>query len=513
MSVGAGIAQGLREGAALGTMLVNQEEQRKDRATARTRADQAWQQQQEDRTRRMTREDQTWAQQDADREAATIKEQRAAIDQQLQGLAQQYGGWKNIPEGVRTPLTKKMREVDDLERSNWDKRMRPTIEAERKKAAEFLDGLKAGTVDISTVDDKTFYRMMTRALGRDPMDFIGAQDQPSKIGQAANALIEHMETQAPPEQLARDLNVLLARELQQGVGTPGRGGHPIVRKEIMRVDMLPNGKILPTLGVTVRLPDGSEATYPAPVTKGRSAADDDDEVVAIDPGEGLDRVGRMAALSAALSAPDVAAKLQRGAQADGGSAVSDEALAARFMSKPYKPTVKRETVQLGGKVQIRTYEDDKLTGTETLEKTLDPNTEARIQGQRDVAGIRVAARDEDRIPAALKARIDAAQKELDRAASTLATTEAALRKERRPNDALLSGVAEAKKKEAEARQKLDALLKQAEAPAAAAPGKKSVADAPMDPKQREVGKTYNTPRGPMIWRGTGWEPAGGQAAK
>ena len=27
------------------------------------------------------------------------------------------------------------------------------------------------------------------------------------------------------------------------------------------------------------------------------------------------------------------------------------------------------------------------------------------------------------------------------------------------------------------------------------------------PAQREVGKTYNTPKGPMIWRGTGWEPA------
>lgn len=28
------------------------------------------------------------------------------------------------------------------------------------------------------------------------------------------------------------------------------------------------------------------------------------------------------------------------------------------------------------------------------------------------------------------------------------------------------------------------------------------------PAQREVGKTYQTPKGPMIWRGTGWEPAG-----
>lgn len=28
------------------------------------------------------------------------------------------------------------------------------------------------------------------------------------------------------------------------------------------------------------------------------------------------------------------------------------------------------------------------------------------------------------------------------------------------------------------------------------------------PEAREVGKTYQTPKGPMIWRGTGWEPAG-----
>jgi hypothetical protein len=27
------------------------------------------------------------------------------------------------------------------------------------------------------------------------------------------------------------------------------------------------------------------------------------------------------------------------------------------------------------------------------------------------------------------------------------------------------------------------------------------------PDKREVGKTYNTPKGPMIWRGNGWESA------
>ncbi len=30
-------------------------------------------------------------------------------------------------------------------------------------------------------------------------------------------------------------------------------------------------------------------------------------------------------------------------------------------------------------------------------------------------------------------------------------------------------------------------------------------DAPKDMKQREIGKTYNSPRGPVIWRGNGWE--------
>jgi hypothetical protein len=25
--------------------------------------------------------------------------------------------------------------------------------------------------------------------------------------------------------------------------------------------------------------------------------------------------------------------------------------------------------------------------------------------------------------------------------------------------------------------------------------------------ERKVGQTYQTPRGPMIWRGSGWEPA------
>lgn len=484
MSVGAGIAQGLKEGAALGTMLVNQEEQRKDRATARTRADQTWQQQQEDRTRRMGREDKTWADQDLDREWTLTGQEEAEHAKQGQALIDNYKGIGNVPKEELEAWKKRGLDIDSRRRSVYEKRNKPALEKEKNEAVELFAGAKDGRVDLSTIDDAKLYRYFGLAFGRDPLDYTDG-----KITQAANNLISQMETQAPPEQLARDLNVLLERELREGVGTPGRGGHPIVRKEIMRVDMLPNGKILPTLGVTVRLPDGSEKTYPAPVTKGRTSSDDDDEVTTLDMGEGLDYVGKQAAMAEALRNPAMAEKLKRGAQAERERLMNDLGIMARYGVRDYKPKVTRETTQAGGQIIQRTYEDDKLTKEEKIEKTLDPNTEARVAAQVQTAGMRVAARDEDRIPAALKARIDAAQKELDRAASTLATAEAEVRKRPRPNDALLSGVADAKKKEAEARQKLDTLLKQAEAPAAgkapaAAPGKKpdikAVKGAPTD---------------------------------
>lgn len=50
------------------------------------------------------------------------------------------------------------------------------------------------------------------------------------------------------------------------------------------------------------------------------------------------------------------------------------------------------------------------------------------------------------------------------------------------------------------------------APATAAPASGAPASAaPVPPPaQRQAGKTYPTPRGPMTWTGTGWLPAGGQ---
>ena len=44
----------------------------------------------------------------------------------------------------------------------------------------------------------------------------------------------------------------------------------------------------------------------------------------------------------------------------------------------------------------------------------------------------------------------------------------------------------------------------APAPAPKAAGS-ALPPAPRDPAQRRVGQTYDTPRGPMVWRGNGWE--------
>lgn len=43
-------------------------------------------------------------------------------------------------------------------------------------------------------------------------------------------------------------------------------------------------------------------------------------------------------------------------------------------------------------------------------------------------------------------------------------------------------------------------------PSAAATTPKTYATAPTDPKQRTIGQTYQTPKGPMDWTGTGWLP-------
>jgi hypothetical protein len=131
------------------------------------------------------------------------------------------------------------------------------------------------------------------------------------------------------------------------------------------------------LRVHVRRADGATGSYLAPITTGRSADGDDDEVVTLPMDRAMDYVGQLGTLEEIVNSPAVRAKIERGAAR--GKAELGSFLDAYYKAgaKPFKRKVKADNVNLGDRMlRITTDEDTgKEIDREELERGIDPTRE------------------------------------------------------------------------------------------------------------------------------------------
>lgn len=397
------IAEGFERGAgiALGAMDRRERAERQAKQDALAAEDRAIAQQ--DRQRRIQREDRLDARQmDADADAVLSADEKALAAEFESTYRAAEGDESKIDPARRAALVQRQAEIYGRRRELNERRLRPIIEQQQQRATKLFDDIKAGRVRVEDVPDDELYRAVAVVTRRKPEDFLrpaeGGGDSP--IGAAVQRLLAGIE-QSDPAELASAANIILAPELQQGVGTPGRDGSIIVKKEIERFLPAPNdpGRLLPVLRVHVRRADGATGSYLAPVTKGRSADGDDDEVVTLPLDRAMEYTGQQATLAEFLNAPGIREKLERGAPK--ATADVDEFLAAyqRSGAKPYKRKLKSEQVRQGDKLTriVMDEETGKEVDREEFAVGIDPtrqytaDTAAEASVQR--AGIAQAGAD------------------------------------------------------------------------------------------------------------------------
>ncbi len=400
-SIGAAAAQGIESGFGLGLRMQDQQER-----TRRTQRDE--QRQDEDRglmleeradqRARLAKQDERVAAQDKRVAGQDARQQRLdqmkLLDDDLgllksegENLLKQYGGYDKIPAELRDDYTQRTRTKRGERNTLRGEFFQPSVQDAKKDAAEKWSRIQAGQMSVDDLSDDDLVKTLTVQTRRNLNDFLeGPEGQPSVVRQGALDFEAGVET-GNQDLMLKGINVLLAPELETGIGQDGPDGNEIVAKEI--VELVPHpedpSRVVPIVKVTVRRDDGAVGSYMAPITENRSS-DPNDNVKTISLEEGFERVGQLTTLGAALNRPDARKRIEAGQKKAGGQA--DE-----FLQQLYgiggtmpKRKVKRENVNLGGTMLVRTSdaESGEIIGEERMPVTAKPK--ARGEGDGGGAG-------------------------------------------------------------------------------------------------------------------------------
>jgi hypothetical protein len=392
-SIGAGISAGIQQGAGIARQFQDdaarqeeREERKLDRETQRA-----------DRDRLRQRQEKLEAQSQEDREYKLVDEERTKLGQQAEGLVRQYGGYDKVPKEEMDRVNNARREVSSRLETVQRKRLAPVLERENAETRQNVNDLKSGKLNIEDMTDGGFRRFVGTLYKGDPDDLLPDANGVNQLGNALQAI------QSAPmgsEEQAAAANVILKNELTKGVGSLGRDGFPIVKKEIIKLVPGPDGKrMLPVLRVTTQRPDGATGGYTAPVTEGRSSSADDDNVVQVDVGDALNYAGALSTLVELARTPGFAEKLQRGK-----SSKTDAERLERFReayawasAKPVQRKIKAEHIQRDNVVTriISDQDTGEEIKREDLPKGIDPTraavAEIGSESRERTAGIRAAA--------------------------------------------------------------------------------------------------------------------------
>jgi hypothetical protein len=380
-SSGDAMSAGLEGGVRLATGIMDRERRiaREDKEDALRAEDRATAK--ADRERRITREDSEVERQQTADAATALENEEKGLAGEFEGLYREFGGDETkIPADRKQALMQRRVELARRRREVNERRYRPVLEARQKRATDLIGSIKSGKVKVEDVPDEELYDALGVALRRDPAELLRGPDGqvPSKLGEAIQGLLAGIE-QSDPQQLVPAVNTILAPELAQGVGQPGRDGSTIIKKEVERLLPAPNdpGRLVPVLRVHVRRADGATGSYLAPITAGRSADGDDDEVVTLPMDRAMDYVGQLGTLEEIVNSPIVRAKIERGAAR--GKVELGSFLDAYHASgaKPFKRKVKAENVNLGDRTLRITSDEDtgKEIDREEFERGIDPTRE------------------------------------------------------------------------------------------------------------------------------------------
>lgn len=390
-STGESAAVGFERGIGIGRGLREDEERRKERQQELGLRTRQLDQQEEERTFQRGRQTKVDTMAEEDR---AMK----ALDASVASARDEFGGlWQT---GVRddrlTAAGTKLEQLGAQRSAAMRKRYAPLVQQDDDKSKALLSDLASHKKTPDQVPESDLYHAMSVGLKRPVSDLFRAEDgTPSPLAAAAEALPKAIES-GDERSMLQAANVVYSPMLKVGVGEVGRGGAEVVKKEIVavRADPRGNGKVMPTLLVTVKLPNGQEAQYHAPMTEGRSSHGDDDRVLTMDVGNVLDTVARIQAAEKVVNSPQAAEYLRRGEQTAAPNV--DRYLNAYYASggKEFKPKdIKTEVVDQGGlgKTRIKTGPGGEET-RETFPVTATPGKELDNETKLAIAELRAAER-------------------------------------------------------------------------------------------------------------------------
>ena len=320
-SVGAAAASGLESGLGLGMRMRAQEQQEEQTKRANLLQDQQLQRQREADKRL-----------EDDRALEAVNKSFEDLRAEGEGYFAQYG--KNVPDDIAGPYKQRVQEVSGARNEMLRKRYAPIVEQRQQRAKDIAMRLQSGALDINEVAPEDLYDVIHVQTRRNPTDLIGKEGKPSRVAQAVTDIHDGLQYDNEGAVL-RGANVLLEPELKVGLGEPSPYGGTIVGKQIVK--MIPHPadptKVLPVLKVYVKsgkatggdvaraghatpesapeegAPPGATGYYLAPMTQHRST-DPEDPPQPLDLQKAMDYAAQMQTLSTAISAPNIASKLE-----------------------------------------------------------------------------------------------------------------------------------------------------------------------------------------------------------
>lgn len=331
-------------------------------------------------------------------------DQWAEEDRQLKAVSDEVAGARDAfgalyQSGVRdqslTDAGAKLEQLGQQQSAMRRKRYAPEWQQATDQSKALLNDLKTRRKSPEDIPEPQLYTAMSVALKRPVSElFRGEDGTPSQLGQAADQLVESMQS-GDQRSMLQAANVVFAPELRVGTGEVGRGGAEILKKEIVAANGDPrgNGKVMPTLLVTAKLPNGKEVQYHAPITEGRASHAHDDNVVSLDVGDVMDQVARIQAAEKVVNSPDAAEYLRRGEKE--ALPDVDRYLQAYHAAggKEIKPKeIKTEQIAQGNQItRIKTEPGGKET-REVFPVGLAPKAELDADTKYAMAELRAAAR-------------------------------------------------------------------------------------------------------------------------
>lgn len=366
--VGGAIAGGIQSGFEMGRQLDADQERRAQTARNNQRQDELDAERRAQIERTNTRQDQTDA--------------LAAITQEISdhavtgaGLAQQYGGVDKIPQDVAAQYVGKARDLSTRRATMLRERYEPIVKKEQQWAQDTASRIATGQMSMDDLSPAETVRMIQGTTGRPVGDFLRpAGGGNSKVGQGVADTTAGIQTKNDGLML-QGTNNLLGPEINLGVGHMADDGSTITSKQIVGFVPAPsmqagaaltNGnpiqsltqrlnqatgvgqpqpgqqpgqppqmqapqqpqlqpgqdpdKVIPVLQVTAQHPDGTEVSYHAPITAGRSTDPEANVAPAMSISGSMDRMGRMSTLEAWANTPAARAKIEQGLKDMGGEA-------------------------------------------------------------------------------------------------------------------------------------------------------------------------------------------------